>query len=400
MKRALLREFGRLRAILPLACAATILTAQDTMRVRADNPPEWGTTLRLVNEIRIGDLDGGPEYAFGRIQRAAAETGGAFYLFDDRDTQIRRYDARGKFDRLIGRKGAGPGEYAVVGAMDVTRDGLLLVYDPSTRRLTYFRPDGSVHHEVSLVRGDFDWRGFTIDNVGRYYVTVRLPGPLEGPQARHQFLRLAPDGSVLDSILHPAETTPVGASFGLITTDGMRSSFAPSTIVAPYTLGGMITARSDAYRIVLHRPTQGTIIVERAHNPVPLGRAERSEWLAIAESWPPDRRTGRGFSIPRSKPAIRGLFSDHAGRIWVDVYVTAEKRNEFSERHPARRPTLTWKERTTYDVFSPSGSYLGRIQLPAEAVLLTVRENRLYIRLKGSEGEDRVGVFRVDTSSR
>jgi hypothetical protein len=105
----------------------------------------------------------------------------------------------------------------------------------------------------------------------------------------------------------------------------------------------------------------------------------------------------RTYDISRAKPAIRGLTSDHLGRIWVDVFVEAEKRDEPARPAGDARPLLTWKERTTYDVFSPAGAYLGRIQLPAQAVLLDVYQDRLLLRTKGQEGEDHVAVYRILT---
>lgn len=83
------------RASVVLAYAGEVATAQDTIRVRASNAPAWGSDPALVHELTVGALDGPPEYALGRIQRIAAEPGGAFYVYDDGDTQIRRYDARG-----------------------------------------------------------------------------------------------------------------------------------------------------------------------------------------------------------------------------------------------------------------------------------------------------------------
>jgi hypothetical protein len=82
------------------------LPAQDTVRVRADGPPAWGPNVRLVEELAIGQVDGPPQYAFGQIVYAAVEKGGGFYLFDGNDGQIRRYDNRGCFTNLMGRKGA------------------------------------------------------------------------------------------------------------------------------------------------------------------------------------------------------------------------------------------------------------------------------------------------------
>lgn len=101
---------------------AAFAGAQDTVRVKADGRPAWGESVRLVEEFSVGQVDGPTEYAFGRLDRIAVAPGGAFYTYDANDTQIRRYDAKGKYANAIGRKGGGPGEYQSVAAMAVTRD--------------------------------------------------------------------------------------------------------------------------------------------------------------------------------------------------------------------------------------------------------------------------------------
>jgi hypothetical protein len=385
------------RQLVALTGIAVSAVAQDTTRVNSDGPGRWGPNARLVHEFTIGELDGPSEYAFGRVNWLAAESGGAFYVFDAQQSQIRRYDTNGRFERLIGRRGGGPGEYQQAMGMEVTSGGFLLVYDRASQRITYFQPDGKVRREFSLLRGDFDARGFLIDTAGRLYVKSRLPGPPEGPSARHQFLRLSREGVVSDSFPIPRDETPVGSSFFLVTSDGARSNFpAQQVLAAPYALGGMVTTRADRYRFVVTSPGRPILVVQRPQSRVPLDVREREEWLAIAREMPPHLRTPNvQYDIPKLKPVMRNLFSDHLGRIWVDVYVAAEKRNVRPRRPGDTRPLLTWRERTTYDVFAPQGTYLGRLQLPAESRVLDVRDNRVYLLTQGPDGEDRVSLYRI-----
>ena len=385
----------RVMALGALVLCSSLLDAQDTLRVRADNPPEWGPSARLLHQFTIGELDGPPEYAFGRIYQAAVEDYGAFYLYDDNDAQIRRYDASGVFVRRIGRYGGGPGEYQAVGGMQVTRDGLLVVYDGKSRRLTYFQPDGKVRREITILRG-FDWGGWAIDSAGTHYLPVRLPGPLEGPASRRQYVRFSTAGAVVDSIPHPPSIEPVGTGFCLQAVPNiMRCSFFSSTIVRPYLFGGMVTAaESHTYRFDVVNPGRPVRRVERAHRAASLGREERAEWLSEAENWPVRPKGALRFEVPRVKPAIRDLFSDDQGRIWVNVFVDAEKRTNPPPRR-SKRPPMVWWERTTFDVFSPSGRYLARLQLPWETRILAVRRNRVLMLTRGVDGEDRVGMYHM-----
>lgn len=381
-----------------LTLLVTRSNAQDTVRVRADGPPAWGPEVRLVQEVAIGELDGPQEYAFGRIDKGAMEPSGGFYLFDANDGQIRRYDRSGRFLNLVGRKGGGPGEYESV-AMAVTRDGLLVVWDGRNSRVTYFQPDGKVMDDFPMTRPGFYGSNFVIDTAGFIYQTVGTGGPLaEGAGSRQQYLRFTPAGALHDSILLPDRYMPPGSPrrFSLSTSDGMRWNFVEQRIVAPYAGGGVISGTSHRYRYAVTVPGKPVLVVERAFTPLPLGDEEREDWLRAADSFKgrPDRPDIQ-YEIPHTKPPIRAFTSDHLGRVWVEVSVKAEKRNEPKVRPDGRPTLLFWKERTTYDVFSGAGQYLGRVSLTAESELLDIRDNRLLVRGKGADGEDRVLVYRM-----
>jgi hypothetical protein len=387
-------------AVLGLGSLVDPVQAQDTVRVRADGPPLWGRNVRLAQELVVGQADGPLEYAFGRIFQAAPEPGGAFYLFDANDRQIRRYDARGRFTGRIGRRGGGPGEYQSVGGMAVDARGRLLVFDPSARRISHFGPDGKLLDETSINRGAFN--DFVIDSAGRMYFIVTAGGRMmEGPGAQQQYLRLSPEGRVLDSLPFPRLTagTAPRRGFALSTSDGMRMNFIDQNHVAPYLAGGLLAAGSHAYRVIVSDGARRAMVIERSQRPVSLGGEERAQWLEWADSM--RLRGGGPYEIPRTKPFIRRLRSDHLGRIWVEVYVEAEKRLKLPKTRPGGgKQILHWRERTTYDVFSPTGVYMGRVALPAETVLLAVRGNRIYTRGRGPDDEERVVVYRLEVPDR
>jgi sugar lactone lactonase YvrE len=379
-----------------IALQSNALPAQDTVRVRADGPPVWGRDVKLVQELAIGQVDGPPEYAFGRIFFAAAEHGGAFYLFDGNDGQVRRYDARGRFTGLIGRKGSGPGEYQTVGNMAVDASGLLVVFDPASRRVTHFGPDGKMRREWSTTRSL--WNDFHIDSAGRLYFRSSVAGAFEGPGARFQYVRHASDGRVLDSLSIPQLVSPLPAyrSFYTVTSDGGRPNFTIENIVAPNLAGGLVAASSDAYRVIVNDGLRSRVI-ERKADPVPLGREEREQWLEWADSTRVRGGSRAQYEIPRVKPLIRGLRTDLQGRLWVEVYVAAERRTHLpATRANGGKQILYWRERTTFDVFSPGGQYLGRVALPQQSILLTISGNRLYVLGKGPDDEDRLLVLRLD----
>lgn len=82
--------------------------------IRVSNPEQglWddGEGWRLVEELRIGSMDGeGPEL-FGNIIGLEVDPLGRIYVADSQAREIRVFDARGHHVRTFGGRGEEPGE--------------------------------------------------------------------------------------------------------------------------------------------------------------------------------------------------------------------------------------------------------------------------------------------------
>lgn len=353
--------------------------------------------LPLVRELTIGTADGPPEYAFGRIGFMALRSAGAFYLVDYSDNQIRRYDSAGRFQNVVGRSGAGPGEYRQVNGMAVHGDSLLLVFDPANGRISIFDTAGTYRRAIPFNRGAFyGEKAFALDRAGLIYVRASLGGgPREGRAAPSQFVRLRLDGTFIDSLPLPPEGGE-GGPFVLITADGARWSFPTRMVYTTLPGGGLATANSGAYRITVSPIGGPSGIIERKVTPIPLTSAERDEWEAFARYFASRPGATQPTPIPRLKPAIRDLFADPLGRIWVNVYTNAVKR-AIPPRPPGDfRPLLTIRETNVYDVFNPDGGYRGRVELPPQSLLLGVYSDRIWVRIEAEGGEYILTRYRVD----
>lgn len=127
-----------------LVIASTVFAprvAQDTLVVRADNAPIWGTDLSLVEELRLGVLDGPVEEAFTEIRGFVTLDDGELWIGDG--ASVRRFTESGRFIGELGREGEGPGEFKGIAGMKRMPDGRVVVFDPWVGRLSYFSPDGS-----------------------------------------------------------------------------------------------------------------------------------------------------------------------------------------------------------------------------------------------------------------
>ena len=113
----------------------------DTLVVRVVGVPD-APTLRLVPELRIGELDGADEYTFGSVDDLLPTRDGGVYVWDERSQSIRRYDAAGRFVRQVGQAGDGPGEYRNVWGMALAGDDLV-IWDKQTQHAIVYDSAGT-----------------------------------------------------------------------------------------------------------------------------------------------------------------------------------------------------------------------------------------------------------------
>ena len=401
MRRSLttLLRFGALAS----GCAVLASTAytQDTVRVRADGAPVWNSPT-LVRMFTVGANDGPPDATFGLASAVAALPDGRFFVYDRKDTVIRRFDAAGNYLGRFGRSGAGPGEFLYVLGMEASGDSLLVVYDPHNSRVVLFSVDGRFRRSFLVGCCTFAENVFRALPNGT--IAIRGTAFMRGGSASGatpKWVRYRLDSTKVDStVLQPEQRV---REFFVV---GDRASFGERTINHLSASGAFITAWMAPYRFAVTSPAGRTTLVERNYTPVPLEREERAEWQAFARYMQGGiraqaGRTGRpfapaptAFEIPQRKPALRSISGDAYGRVWVEVYVAATKRPASTTRGPA--PPLTWREPTTYDVFEESGRYLGRIVLPDGASLLAIGRDRVWLKMSGADGEDVVSAFRIE----
>jgi hypothetical protein len=353
--------------------------------------------LTLTPELRIGEADGPPEFAFGQLGYMAVTSKGGFFLFDYSDTQIRRYDSSGRFVGLVGRSGAGPGEYRSIVGMAVQGDSVLLVYDPNNARITVFDISGTFRRIISLRRGPFFGpKAFAVDGEGMVYFRASLVGAAqEGASTPSQYLKMGLDGNIRDSLRLPPEGA-TGAPFVLLTADGARWSFPNRNVFTLLPSGDLLTANTGAYRFDVRTARFGSQTVERPFVPIPVTGAERDEWEAFARYFA-TRPGGSGSvtEIPRFKPAMRDIIADPSGRIWVNIYTKAEKRSIPPRPAGDPRPLLTWREANVYDLFDLRGRYLGQVTLPPQSQLMAVSGDRIWVKTEAEGGEFILTRYRI-----
>jgi hypothetical protein len=341
---------------------AVAVAAQDTLVVHADNPPVWGAAPRLVEELRIGVLDGDPRSQLGYIAEVVESADGAVWLADRTLGAVRRFSHAGEPLGEVGRRGQGPGEFGFLSGVRLLPDGRVAVFDQPNRRVDLFDTQGQL---TGVLRTPPSSTGGThaieVDAAGHLYVEILgSPDPSRQSPPVFYWLRLSASGEVLDTVF-PENPKTEGRTYTL-------------SLISP--LGYRVVARNDEY--VFTRPLRdGRIVrIERAWTPIAYEADERRELQEGARTVA--TLTGSSpVEVPARKPAWSSLDVDSEGRIWVARYARAIKAGETSGEEAARRnrgravgasipvsPPKTWKQPAVYDVIEPTGRYLGTLTIP------------------------------------
>lgn len=366
---------------------------------------------QLVELGRIGTLDGPPEYSFTEINSFAVTESGTVYVDDAHESTIREFGADGQFVRWIGREGEGPGEFRSIAGVSVLPDGRLAAWDRRNRRITVFGADGE-YEEAVRIEGvnppyPFVDRAFLTDSAGRYYLRILAKPPSfssdmrEMAGVRHGYVRLSPNGAVLDTLVAPlAMPSGMAESIVIHTRAGDRSPFPERVLDAASPFGYLVAGNNGTYSFSILDPAGTIEVAQTGIQPVEVKAEERAEWrarVAFAE-----RRSGRSFrDVPVRKPAYRDLWVDPHGRIWIHRYSEAVDIGEpipelWLDYFEGEEPRITWAEPSLYDVYSADGKPLYCVQAPADAEVVTSRGLLVWGVERGALEEEYLISWRIE----
>ena len=298
--------------------------------------------LQLVEELRVGKADGSFT-GFGQILQVVSGANGHIYVADWQALEVLRFDAQGGFVGVIGRRGEGPGEFAISLAGIVWQNPNRL-WAADARRIMAFDSSGATLNGHSHTRSGSNssyWRGWPDANGMLYSLESQLHLGPGGPAAFVRSVvgfRVSEDHSLIPTDTFvipvlPTKTRLTDHGGGLVEMHQLPMSSRMLATIGP--AGTIWLANSSHYRI--HEVTFGgdTLrTIELAHEPEPLTGAERD---SVADAAP-------GFSaaeLPDTKSAITSLRVARDGWIWVQ---------------PARESSTAW------DVFNECGRYLGQVE--------------------------------------
>jgi hypothetical protein len=309
---------------------------------------------------------------------------------------VRMFDAEGTFVRLVGREGDGPGEFRRPYGFALLPDGRIAMRDMGgAERVVIYTEDGDAEATWSLRMAGVTgiYRGpdpIRIDTVGRIWLSaVGRPGP----DRRSLYVRLRPDGTVLDTVAAPTlpeverdelrieRTLPSGGR----SIRGFAVPYQPWGLTAWHGSGRFAVAASDEYRIWWADDPAATV-AERDVRPVGVSAPERE--VARVRLIEEVRSVEGGESldipeIPRVKPPLKYIQFSEDARLLVLVSMPSALRDG------------EWTEPFAYDVFDLDGSFTARILLPEGFSMHGLRGDLLWGVARDSLGVQSIRRYRI-----
>lgn len=279
-----------------IALSATLVTtflgplhAQETVTIR-DTSGCQSCRIQVTRGIAFGDRDGAG--AIEHIEsRAVQDSRGRFILKGHYATELKVYDARGRFSGVIGQAGGGPGEFRGVGSVSVLPGDTLVVFDWESSRYSLFSPAHKFVTSGPLPL--LPELGALVLSSGEFVFNASVFTAGEIGQPLHRVRR---DGALARSF---------GSPTGVYRPD---IPFLMSRAIASARGGQLWSAYRMDYRIDLIDPQRGRVV-----------RSIHREAV-----WFPDgmRPTPRGAAATLDpKPFIFDVQEDPEGRLWVLIAV-------------------------------------------------------------------------------
>jgi hypothetical protein len=363
--------------------------------------------LTLKRDLDIGTAEGEPAYEFSRVGSIAVGNDGTIYVVNGASVSIRAFTPQGKFIREMGRRGNGPGEFQNIGSIRVSGDTILVQEGPL--RTTLFDRTGKV---ITTWRTEYDPQTrATVTTVaavpGGWLVSRFAAGFAPVGQERSSPIELAfttEPQKGLQAALRPVTSYVWMRSFGIAITGGLGAGgqtssqplFDPLGRHAVDNRGQIYVSPGYDYRVDVYDVT-GKIVrtIARPHTPVPIsakliadyrkesstyfdtakaqhaeiGNATRLRQLLIIRS----AAEGKGKLPTREHlPALGLLFVSPQGTVLV------ERPDLLPNPLLPELPTALNKPQPAfYDLFDPTGRFIGSVRFGANFRPRAVTENAI-----------------------
>lgn len=320
-----------------------------------------GQEWRIDPEPFLDIPPAGAGYELNRISFMARLPNQGVVLANRGSNQLLVFDGSGHLRRTVGRQGAGPGEFAGIGMVQLVHADTVVVYDFTLRRLSFFRSTGDLVADLPSPPND---SAIVLTPFGRLADGTWLE------TANPSYPSSTPPGVRVDSfkvfrVDH--SLTTVLALVAMVPTSPMLVLVPPgyperrTTTNLPFTMGASFLVHDSLLYLVhlqdgmterINPRTGQRMIIELGLplapvTPKDLARERDEE----RQQTPPDQQglleeKYRHPAIPKTKPLLALARIDSEGYLWL------------------RRWEVGADSRVTYIIVAPDGELLGEVAAP------------------------------------
>ncbi len=377
-------------------------TVTDSAGVTVVHNPDAGLwpaadAWTVSEDLRIGAVDGEPEYLFGRIASVDADSRGRIFVLDAQAQQVRVYSASGLFETIVGGPGSGPGELGPAPAtLFVGAGDTLVVLDLGNQRVNRYAPDGTSLGSFRLAFENGLPLALSITRRGMMAVQVRPLALAGGGQADSldTILELDAEGTVLDTL----KRVPSGRTLRLGGSRPEITVFAGEPVWQLTENEGLCLGVNDEYRIGLYS-RDGLLerIVTKSFVPPPITEADedlmRSFFDEQLRATVPPQAFEQASAQVREivhfashYPAFARILLGPEGSMWVQHIpgpseLTDEERASWNFMDVLTGVSWNLIEDVgarDWDVFDSGGRFLGTVNMPLRFAPRTIRGDRIY----------------------
>jgi len=130
--------------------------------------------LELAEDLVIKGSEEIEEQMFQNINTLDVDEEGHLYILDEQAGNIKVFDASGSFQKTIGRKRQGPGEFGMPISLFLSQQNQIIVNDMGQRKVQYFDKEGNYLKEFSIA-DKFLFFGPMVTSNGDLIVTYTIP---------------------------------------------------------------------------------------------------------------------------------------------------------------------------------------------------------------------------------
>ncbi len=363
-------------------------TVRDSAGVTiVDNTLEsiWTASDRwtLEEEVRIGAVEGDPDYQFGAIGFIAVDSRDRMFVMDVMAQHIKVYSDDGRYEQTIGGPGAGPGELGQSAIQLFMGPGdTLVVPDMANQRVNRYAPDGT---SMGSFRLEIE-KGLPMAiNATRSGVIAEQVRPLALPDqpvrdTMDAIVKIASDGTVLDTL----KKFPSGGTINLGGATPELNFFAAEPVWQLMEDMRLCFGVNDDYSIEVYSPN-GALeqIIRKPFTRTPVAEGDQEIMTeAMVDLWtdagvPPQAipQLRQIINFAEFYPAFAAIQRGPGGTMWV--------------QHIQSPSTLSQEELEAFnfiedigakdwDVFDAEGRFLGVVTMPPRFSPRSIVGNKIY----------------------